>query len=460
MKFPEIEDSRSKGFDGLEPTASGNWGLGYEQSLHLKPPIEKEAKEKTSKVASPSNYFVRPSSLSPQQLEEANEAWKAKELKSIYGPSSTSAACIDIPWEVTNLRVYGRDFTIHRHISGVTKWTFDELCCTNLGPADYISLASTFHTLILTDVPILTLLRKNEARRFIVLLDALYEARCKLLIHAEAGPDEIFFPETKVTLKSDASRTSDDGDDGVYSETFAEIYQEQISPFRPNISSYSASASPPSYTSGLHASSSNPSAVRSVLADEDSDFGPVYGAGRSHGPSDGAPGAGNEIGRQFGPDFRRTGIFTGEDERFAYKRARSRLWEMCGSRWWTREEEGWWRPVGKDVRRWEGTSQMTNSRMNSELPISGRKEESAEELFRHGASPFRTSQEPPPKFGWQHAWGMITWGRKAGAWYVHHRDHNSVICQYSYIFPHVAKLTHYLRRGKGPEGLNERRGKS
>jgi protein AFG1 len=39
-----------------------------------------------------------------------------------------------------------------------------------------------------------------------------------------------------------------------------------------------------------------------------------------------------------------------------------------------------------------------------------------ESLFRHGASPFRTRADPPPRFGWQHAWGMMTWGKKAGGW--------------------------------------------
>jgi hypothetical protein len=44
----------------------------------------------------------------------------------------------------------------------------------------------------------------------------------------------------------------------------------------------------------------------------------------------------------YGPDFGRTAAFIGEDERFAYKRARSRLWEMCGAWWWACEEPEWW----------------------------------------------------------------------------------------------------------------------
>ena len=411
-------ESDTQGFEGLEPMASGNWDLGYEQSLHVGPLAQNEAENKTSRMAAPTNFFVTPSSGSSEDLVKAKQAWKTRQSGLIHGTSSKPAPSDDIPWESTTLRVYGRNLPVHRQLLGVTKWTFDELCCTNLGPADYISLASTFHTLILTDVPILTMLHKNEARRFITLLDALYEARCKLLVSAAAGPDDIFFPETKQVPKDGADHAPDDG---VYPETFSEIYQDQTSPFRPNISSYTASASPPSYASSPSTSTlSQASAARSILADEDSDFGPVYGAGRCHGPSDGVPGAGNEIGRQVGPDFARTGAFTGEDERFAYKRARSRLWEMCGSGWCAREEEGWWRPVSKDVRRWEGSSSGTVDSIDGPEPSIIEKEaDKDKQIFRHGASPFRTSQEPPPKFGWQHAWGMMTWGRKAGAWYVY-----------------------------------------
>ena len=438
------ESSKPKAFDGLEPMARGNWGLGYEQSA---PVIErKEASDlKATKPLFPQNYFVTPSPLSMHQtMDVNNHAWELALMQSVATTVGSTKVPADIIWETGHLRVYGRDVLVPRSLGGVTKWNFPELCASNLGPADYISLASTFHTLILTDVPVLTLLQKNEARRLITLLDALYEARCKLLIRAEAGPDDIFFPETQNEVSSGIEDSSNQ--DGTYSETFSEIYQDQTSPFRPNISSYTSSSSTPSYDSSplpstFHTSSSNPS-LRSILADEDSDFGPVYGAGRSssphvslsepvsgnsvtRGPSDGAPGAGNEIGR--GLDFQRTGVFTGEDERFAYKRAQSRLWEMCGNRWWARDGDDWWRPVSKDVRRWEGE----NEEDIAMKPIVGDNTQALEEViqqaagtppcdledrFKHGASPFRTSQDPPPKIPWVHAWGMITWGKKAGAW--------------------------------------------
>ena len=413
---------------GLESMPVGNLGLGYEQSLQVKPQDTGIEGKRTFRAVDPKNYFTRPlNSASQQEAIHSNSNFDASQRIAVYGSSQTRSSGLKIPWESSVLRIYGRKLLIHRSLSGVTKWTFEELCSTNLGPADYITIASTFHTMILTDVPILTLLQKNEARRFITLLDALYEARCKLLISAEAGPDDIFFPETKRRVRRNVSQEA--VRDEVYPETFSEIYQDQTSPFRPNVSSYNASASPPSYApSPLPSQAPKAASIRSILADEDSDFGPVYGAGRSHGPSEGAPGAGNEIGRQSGPDFSRTGAYTGEDERFAYKRARSRLWEMCGSRWWAREEEGWWRPLDKDFRRWERSSAGPIAPINNNGPSgSAEAEENREGLFRHGASPFRTSQEAPPKFGFQHAWGMMTWGKRAGAW------------------------------GKGPEGLDEKK---
>ena len=439
-------------FDGLEPMASGNWGLGYEQSVHRK--SVEETTTPLEKTLLPKKYFVAPSPLTNEDAADFEDVWRKALFHSLSLPDDPGLQST-IPWQSTVLRVYGRDLIVPRVLNGVTMWTFSELCTTYLGPADYISIASNFHTLVLTDVPILTLLQKNEARRLITLLDALYEARCKLVVRAEAGPDDLFFPETR--SPPSGSTLENSSEDGTYAETFSEIYQDQTSPFRPNISSYTSSSSTPSYFSSplpstpFSQNNSSPS-LRSILADEDSDFGPVYGADRSsspnihpleptseyrntRGPGDGAPGAGNEIGG--GPNFQRTGIYTGEDERFAYKRARSRLWEMCGTRWWARHEEGWWKPVGREVRRWEGMrtepkvvsfreeclDETSTSTLDetSDTTVPGNKN-----IFRHGASPFRTSQDPPPKIPWVHAWGMMTWGKKAGAW------------------------------GKGPDGLQER----
>ena len=132
-------------------------------------------------VRAPTNYFILPDGSLEADQQDFAQRYAEAESSAVQGGH--------LSWSPATMRVYGRTVQIPRVNGAVTSWTFDELCNTTLGPADYISLASTFHTLILTDVPILTSLKKNEARRFITLLDALYEARCKLIITATAGPD-------------------------------------------------------------------------------------------------------------------------------------------------------------------------------------------------------------------------------------------------------------------------------
>lgn len=424
----DCSTAKEQGFHGLQPMLPGNWGLGYEQSVGTSQHEQTTVTKGDSKL--PKYYFTHPVDAAATGAKGSLHAWDSALRHAVADNHPNFGPTAAIPWKSASLRVYGRDLFVPRRLDGVSLWTFDELCVTSLGPADYITLASNFHTFVVTDVPVLTLLHKNEARRLITLLDALYECRCRLLVRGAVGPDNIFFPETQPWSSSTAPEKdtdSADASDGVYSETFSEIFQDQTSPFRPNISAYTSSASPPSYDSSPLPLLASPRAkvTRSILADEDSDFGPTYGAGRSpgsryHGPADGIPGAGNEIGQQPSPDFSRTGVFTGEDEKFAYKRATSRLWEMCGTRWWTREE-GWWKPLAKEIRRWEN-SPVTNSHPDTALADTcasaepNAQDDEGGALFRHGASPFRTSQDPPPKIPWTHAWGMMKWGKKSGAW--------------------------------------------
>jgi len=292
----------------------------------------------------------------------------------------------------------GRKVLVPQQFEGVTYWTFSVICGEALGPADYITLASTFHTIILEDVPILTVSQKNEARRFITLLDALYEARCKLIIRAEAGPDDIFFPEFQGIQASDKTNAEKNNDgDAVYPETLSEIYQDKTSPFRPNISSY---------TKELKGS---------YDLDEDSNFVPILG---------------KENEPRYGVDFGVTSSFTGEDERFAYKRASSRLWEMCGARWHSRSDAGWWKPLPLDVRRWERSSSITTLPTKSEPLVKGdARLGGSVELYKPAGlqreeekkilsydSPFREMRVSSPKIAWSHAWGMMKWGKKAGSW--------------------------------------------
>ncbi len=72
------------------------------------------------------------------------------------------------------------------------RFDFAELCGQPLGGSDYLALAGHFRTILLNGVPVLSASYANEARRFMLLVDALYDRRVKLIIAAARPPDEIF----------------------------------------------------------------------------------------------------------------------------------------------------------------------------------------------------------------------------------------------------------------------------
>jgi len=90
------------------------------------------------------------------------------------------------------LTVQGRAFTLPRTSHNVAYASFDELCAKALGAADYLALAEEFHTLCLKGIPTLTPEKRNEARRFVMLIDALYDHGCKLICTAEAPPEALY----------------------------------------------------------------------------------------------------------------------------------------------------------------------------------------------------------------------------------------------------------------------------
>jgi len=392
-----------------------------------------------------------------------------------------ATSTLSATWEPATMTVYGRTVSVPRTCNGATLWTFDELCKATFGPADYISLASTYHTLLLTDVPVLSWLQKNEARRFINLLDALYECRCKLHVLAAAGPDDLFFPDEQKQHAAEG-----DSGDAVYSETLAEVYQDATAPFRPNVLSdnpnYAEPDPEPDYTHARLKGLLNADALEDDPPNQPrrTPFGRSFGLTdaelmerRPVDPDDDMRGLAARASR---PDFQRTGAFTGEDERFAYKRAQSRLWELCSARWWARDGVDWHRPLPHDVRRWEQTrdsrvaaavAPAISGAARSDIAMGPAVEDHSRDprsfkTFSHsqpparvapppveaGAgeqalkgsitdppeelspySPFRITEDPPPKFSWAHIWGTVKWGPKAGAW------------------------------GQGPEGLKDRRSK-
>jgi cell division protein ZapE len=90
------------------------------------------------------------------------------------------------------LEVLGRKITLPHASGGLVRASFASLCSVALGPNDYVALAEHFHTVFLADVPKLTPARREEARRFVILIDALYEAHARLIVLAEAQPAQLY----------------------------------------------------------------------------------------------------------------------------------------------------------------------------------------------------------------------------------------------------------------------------
>ncbi|HEX3701250.1 MAG TPA: cell division protein ZapE [Phenylobacterium sp.] len=90
------------------------------------------------------------------------------------------------------LEVLGRKVHLPHASGGLVRASFASLCSVALGPNDYIAVAEAFHTVFLEDVPRLTPDRREEARRFVILIDALYEARARLIVLAEAQPAQLY----------------------------------------------------------------------------------------------------------------------------------------------------------------------------------------------------------------------------------------------------------------------------
>lgn len=94
------------------------------------------------------------------------------------------------------LTVKGHPLDVPEAANGVARFSFADLCAKPLGAADYLTLAAEFHTLILENIPTMNFERRNEAKRFILLVDALYDSHVKLLASAEAEAHDLYRAES------------------------------------------------------------------------------------------------------------------------------------------------------------------------------------------------------------------------------------------------------------------------
>jgi len=90
------------------------------------------------------------------------------------------------------LLVKGRVIKANKVAHGAARFTFDQLCGQPMGAEDYLKIAQTYRAIFIEEVPEMSDVQSNEARRLMTLIDALYETETKLVISAAAPPDKLY----------------------------------------------------------------------------------------------------------------------------------------------------------------------------------------------------------------------------------------------------------------------------
>lgn len=120
-------------------------------------------------------YFLP---LGERSKNSMNIAWKR------WSPNGAAAE--------GELMVKGRKINVPGVARGAARFNFSDLCEQPLGTGDYLEIAWKFHTVFIDDIPVLGVGKRNEARRFINLIDALYDNNVKLVASAAAEPASLY----------------------------------------------------------------------------------------------------------------------------------------------------------------------------------------------------------------------------------------------------------------------------
>ena len=119
-----------------------------------------------------------------------------------YSPLGPQAdAAMDRAWKIMiagaqehaeTLAVKGRQLAAPRCARGLARFTFDELCARPLGASDYLAIVRRYGALFIDRIPRMSPDSRNEAKRFVTLIDAIYESRTKLVCSAAAAPSLLY----------------------------------------------------------------------------------------------------------------------------------------------------------------------------------------------------------------------------------------------------------------------------
>jgi len=207
------------------------------------------------------------------------------------------------PPHPATVTVWGRDVHVPQASGKAARFTFEELIGRATGAADYIELMRSFDAFIVTDIPAMTFRERDWARRFITFIDAVYESHAKLVLTTAVPLSQLFMSKQELaeSLQNVKEKVSDDGHDAQPEDRkVAEVTSEEHSD------------------------------VDDVMRNLMDDLGMSMSM------------------------LKQSSIFSGDEERFAFARALSRLSEMGSQEWVERglgmehkggreEMEGWQR---------------------------------------------------------------------------------------------------------------------
>lgn len=100
-----------------------------------------------------------------------------------------------LPGSAQELPLKGRSVHVPRAARGVARFSFHDLCEQPLAAVDYLRIAHEYHTVILARIPVMNFDTRNAAKRFIIMIDTLYDMNVKLIASAAAEPDALYFAE-------------------------------------------------------------------------------------------------------------------------------------------------------------------------------------------------------------------------------------------------------------------------
>jgi cell division protein ZapE len=91
-----------------------------------------------------------------------------------------------------DLTVKGRTVHVPRAVRDVARFTFADLCEKPHGARDFLAIAARFHTVFIDHIPVLAEAQRNETKRFILLIDTLYDRHARIVVSAEAEPEKLY----------------------------------------------------------------------------------------------------------------------------------------------------------------------------------------------------------------------------------------------------------------------------